>query len=146
MSMFLLGHVVFVAEVRMRYCCVCCCCFWYLHRCCPCCCCWWYLEFFLQVTHGFGAAKHFMPLPHTVVSSITVNRKEQFRWYCGIIFDILGNVNSKISSKLQVGAHCTWKLRLNTIPARIPGENIVNFYSRHQPTNCNIINVCSINR
>jgi len=38
-----------------------------------------------EVSHGFGAAKHFMPLPHTVV-----------------------------------GAHCTWQLRLNTVPARIP--------------------------
>merc|ERR1712130_287227 len=38
-----------------------------------------------EVPHGFGAAKHFMPLPHTVV-----------------------------------GAHCTWQLRLNTVPARIP--------------------------
>ena len=38
-----------------------------------------------DVEHGFGAAKHFMPLPNTVV-----------------------------------GSHCTWQLRLNTVPARIP--------------------------
>ncbi|XP_023335639.1 uncharacterized protein LOC111706923 [Eurytemora carolleeae] len=38
-----------------------------------------------SVVNGFGAAKHFMPLPHTVV-----------------------------------GAHCTWQLRLNTVPKRIP--------------------------
>ena len=40
-----------------------------------------------EIEHGFGAAKHFMPLPHTVV-----------------------------------GSHCTWQLRLNTVPARIPGQ------------------------
>ena len=40
-----------------------------------------------DVEHGFGAAKHFMPLPNTVV-----------------------------------GSHCTWQLRLNTVPARIPGR------------------------
>ena len=39
-----------------------------------------------EVTPGFGAAKHFMPLPNTVV-----------------------------------GAHCSWQLRLNTVPTRIPG-------------------------
>ena len=113
--------------VRVSCCCICCCCFWYFHRYCLCCFVGGTLNLFLQVTHGFGAAKHFMPLPHTVVSSI--------------IF--LVRVKSKISTKLQVGAHCTWQLRLNTVPARIPGENIVNFYSRHQPTNCNIIKVCS---
>ena len=138
MSMFLSGHVVFVVVVRVHCYCVCCCCFRYFHHCCRCCFVGT-LNLFLQVTHGFGAAKHFMPLPHTVVSSIIVNRKKQLRWYCDTIFYILGKVNSKISSKLQVGAHCTWQLRLNTVPARIPGENIVNFYSRHQPTNCNII-------
>jgi hypothetical protein len=43
-----------------------------------------------ELAHGFGAAKHFMPLPHTVV-----------------------------------GAHCTWQLRLNTVPSRIPGTTAV---------------------
>ena len=39
--------------------------------------------------HGFGAAKHFMPLPYMVV-----------------------------------GSYCIWQLRLNTVPARIPGGSM----------------------
>ena len=29
-----------------------------------------------------------------------------------------------------VGAHCTWSLRLNTIPQRIPGRKIQSRYSK----------------
>ena len=53
-----------------------------------------------EVDHGFGVARHFMPLPHTVV-----------------------------------GSHCTWQLRLNTVPARIPGTVPTN----NHPLNITII-------
>ena len=53
-----------------------------------------------EVEHGFGMARHFMPLPHTVV-----------------------------------GSHCTWQLRLNTVPSRIPGSVPTNNY----PLNVKII-------
>ncbi|XP_023341914.1 uncharacterized protein LOC111711723 isoform X2 [Eurytemora carolleeae] len=49
---------------------------------------------------GFGVAKHFMPLPNTVV-----------------------------------GSHCAWKLRLNSVPNRIP-ETITEILCRSADTNC----------
>ena len=48
---------------------------------------------------GFGVARYFMSLPHTVV-----------------------------------GSHCTWQLRLNTVPARIPGTVPANNHPLHNNT------------
>ena len=96
--------------------------------------CWWYLE---SLSAGYSR----LWCSQAFYASSSYSGEKHHSDILSFIF--LVRVKSKISTKLQVGAHCTWQLRLNTVPARIPGENIVNFYSRHQPTNCNIIKVCS---